>query len=192
MSVHVEVHAQAKEEADTEHRASKSHDRVRGKLYGTARSLVQAISGASSERRRWLGRGVKARVLKINDVESPRLCPGGIIGGPLLCQTEAEFRRTLWLNGRMKPKALSEADEAVPAGRFDDGYLSLRTLAAYAGLSVRTLRARLTNGSRPLPHYRVGGKILVRRTEFDAWMRTLRADEHNHVDEIVTTLLRSL
>jgi hypothetical protein len=32
----------------------------------------------------------------------------------------------------------------------------------------------------------------VRRAEFDAWMRTFRADEHDHVDEIVTTLLRSL
>ena len=36
-------------------------------------------------------------------------------------------------------------------------------LAAYAGLSVRTLRARLVHLSTPLPHYRVGGKILTRK-----------------------------
>jgi excisionase family DNA binding protein len=134
----------------------------------------------------------ESRALEVNDVEPNRLCPDAIIGKVVLCQADADFRRPVWLNGRMSPTTLNEADDAVRAGRLDDGYLSLRTLAVYSGLSVRTLRARLIHGARPLPHYRVGGKILVRRTEFDAWMRTFRAAEHNHVDEIVTTLLRSL
>ena len=49
----------------------------------------------------------------------------------------------------------------------DDRYLSLRSLATYAGLSIRTLRGYLGRRHAPLPHYRIGGKILVRRSEFD-------------------------
>jgi hypothetical protein len=48
-------------------------------------------------------------------------------------------------------------------------YLSLRSLAGYSGLSVRRLRDHLVDPLHPLPHYRVGGKILVRRADFDLW-----------------------
>ena len=51
-----------------------------------------------------------------------------------------------------------------------DAYLPLKALALYSGLSVRTLRAHLADAVRPLPHFRVGGKILVRRSEFDEWV----------------------
>lgn len=52
-----------------------------------------------------------------------------------------------------------------------DPFLPLRSLAAYAGLSVRTLRQYLElPPDQALPCYRVGGKILVRRSEFDAWV----------------------
>ncbi len=51
----------------------------------------------------------------------------------------------------------------------DNAYLPLKVLAAYSGLSVRTLRAYLADRTRPLPHFRIGGKILVRRSDFDAW-----------------------
>jgi hypothetical protein len=52
-----------------------------------------------------------------------------------------------------------------------DPFLPLRVLAAYAGLSVRTLRQYLDlPPDQALPCYRVGGKILVRRSQFDAWI----------------------
>ena len=66
-----------------------------------------------------------------------------------------------------------QADEVT----VDDRYLSLRSLAAYAGVSVRTLRGLLVRRHGPLPHYRMGGKILVRRSEFDAWIIVFRAKE---------------
>jgi len=56
----------------------------------------------------------------------------------------------------------------------DDRYLSLQSLATYAGISVRTLRALLVRRHAPLPHYRIGGKILVRRSEFDQWAAEFR------------------
>jgi excisionase family DNA binding protein len=57
-----------------------------------------------------------------------------------------------------------------------DPFLSLRALAAYSGLSVRTLRGYLELAPHEaLPCYRVGGKILVRRSAFDAWIEQYRA-----------------
>ena len=57
-----------------------------------------------------------------------------------------------------------------------DQYLSLRALAAYSGLSIRKLRDYLDLApADALPCYRVGGKILVKRSEFDAWMAQFQA-----------------
>jgi excisionase family DNA binding protein len=65
-------------------------------------------------------------------------------------------------------------ERVVIATEFDP-FLSLRTLSAYAGLSVRTLRQYLDlPPDQALPCYRVGGKILVRRSQFDAWIAPYR------------------
>ena len=55
-----------------------------------------------------------------------------------------------------------------------DPFLDLRALAGYCHLSRRTLQALVNDPRDPLPSYRVGGKILVRRSEFDAWMARRR------------------
>jgi hypothetical protein len=73
-----------------------------------------------------------------------------------------------------------------------DPFLSLRALASYGGLSVRTLRGYLDHPTRPLPHYRVGGKILVRRSEFDAWIVAHRRVGLADVEGIVNDVLRSV
>lgn len=75
-------------------------------------------------------------------------------------------------------------------------FLSLRGLAAYSGLSVRTLRALVHRAAGPLPYYQIANKILVRRSEFDAWMRQFRrgtdtVDRHelnNLVDQVLESL----
>lgn len=58
-----------------------------------------------------------------------------------------------------------------------DPYLSLRALAGYSGLSVRTLRKFLerTPPAQALPCYRLAGKVVVRRSEFDAYMQQYRS-----------------
>ncbi len=74
-----------------------------------------------------------------------------------------------------------------------DPYLSLRALSAYSGCSVRWLRDRLTDPSHPLPAYRLpGGKILVRRSEFDAWLAHYRRVGQADVERIVAEALRDL
>lgn len=76
-----------------------------------------------------------------------------------------------------------------------DPFLSLRALSAYSGLSVRKLRDCLVDLAHPLPHYRVGGsagKIVARRSEFDAWVVQYRQVGPADVKAIVHDVLRSL
>lgn len=73
-----------------------------------------------------------------------------------------------------------------------DPFLSLRALAAYSDLSVRKLRDLLDDPANPLPCYQVGGKILVRRSEFDAWIAMYRHRGRRAVDTIVDDVLRGL
>src|SRR5262249_55924508 len=58
-----------------------------------------------------------------------------------------------------------------------DPYLSLRALADYSGLSIRTLRGFLDRNppATALPCYRLAGKVVVRRSEFDTFMAQFRA-----------------
>jgi excisionase family DNA binding protein len=73
-----------------------------------------------------------------------------------------------------------------------DPFLPLRALATYSGLSVRTLRHWLEDPAHPLPCYRVGGKILVRRSEFDAWIARHRQVGRGDVDRLVADALKGL
>jgi excisionase family DNA binding protein len=61
-----------------------------------------------------------------------------------------------------------------PPALVQPSFLDLKTLAAYSSCSVRWLRDRLVDRAHPLPHYRMGGKLLVRRDEFDRWMEAQR------------------
>ncbi len=75
------------------------------------------------------------------------------------------------------------------------GYLDLRSLAAYSSCSIRWLRDRLTDPLAPLPYHRIGGKILVRREDFDVWIsqfRTVRPSTEldTLVDDVFTDLFK--
>jgi hypothetical protein len=77
--------------------------------------------------------------------------------------------------------------------RVDDAYLSLtKGLPAYSGLSERTLRGYLCHPSHPLPCYRIGGKVLVRRSEFDRWAEQFRAVEVAALDALVSHVVKGL
>lgn len=78
----------------------------------------------------------------------------------------------------------------VPVG---SEYLSLRDLSQYAGLSVRKLRDYLHDRVRPLPSYRIGGRVPVRRADFDVWALQFRVVSaattvEAVVDDIMSTL----
>ena len=73
-----------------------------------------------------------------------------------------------------------------------DPFLPLKALASYSGLSIRKLRECIGDSLHPLPCYRVGGKLLVRRSEFDAWMVHFRHVGSPAVTRLVTEVLRTL
>jgi hypothetical protein len=50
----------------------------------------------------------------------------------------------------------------------------------------------VNDAAHPLPCYRVGGKILVRRSEYDAWVARYRQVGNPDLDRIVTETLRDL
>jgi hypothetical protein len=83
------------------------------------------------------------------------------------------------------------ADRVVVSTALDP-FLSLRALASYACVSVRKLREHLDDPTHPLPHYRVGGKIVVRRSEFDAWMAAYRRVGQADVGGVVDSVMRAL
>jgi hypothetical protein len=57
-----------------------------------------------------------------------------------------------------------------------DPFLSLRAASDYTGLSARTLRSYLEMPpDEALPCYRLPGKILIRRSELDAWLQRFRS-----------------
>ena len=49
-------------------------------------------------------------------------------------------------------------------------WLDLSELTRYAAVSERTLREWIRRPENPLPASKVGGKILVSRSKFDAWL----------------------
>ncbi len=73
-----------------------------------------------------------------------------------------------------------------------DPFLSLQALASYSGLSRRKLRDYLTDPAHPLPCYRIGGKIVVRRSEYDAWAARYRQVGNLDLDKVVAETLRDL
>jgi hypothetical protein len=73
-----------------------------------------------------------------------------------------------------------------------DPFLPLKALATYAGLSVRKLRDFIDDPAHPLPCYRVCGKILVRRSEFDAWIAHYRHVGQVDVNQLVSEILEGI
>lgn len=69
-----------------------------------------------------------------------------------------------------------------------DPYLSLLAAASYCGLSTRFLRGRIAEGQ--LPHYRPGGKVLVRRSHLDAWLEQFKRVGTQDLDSVVDGILR--
>jgi excisionase family DNA binding protein len=84
--------------------------------------------------------------------------------------------------------ARTEGNEDIP--NHTDGYLDLRGLSAYSSLAVPTLRDYIHRGT--LPHYKLPGKIIVKRSEFDRWLEQFKVDQRESLDTLVEDALSSL
>lgn len=71
-------------------------------------------------------------------------------------------------------------------------YLNLAKLSTYASIGVRKLRDYLADPLHPLPSLRPGGKILVKRSDFDVWIERFRHHAGADVNAIVEEVLRDV
>lgn len=78
-------------------------------------------------------------------------------------------------------------DLILKSGTLKDQYFDLKGLTKYSTLSVSTLRHHIKVSN--LPCYRLGGKILIQKSEFDAWLKRYRVNRSQDLgalaDEIV-------
>ena len=89
------------------------------------------------------------------------------------------------------PEPVPSAPPAPPATTPPEEreLLTIKQLAAYSALSVRTLRDYLNAPLRALPCYRIGVKVLVRRSEFDIWMLQHRQVGPAGLDRVVDSVI---
>lgn len=80
-------------------------------------------------------------------------------------------------------------DAANTHSEFGDQWYDLQTFSKRTCLSVKTLRKHLKKG---LPHYKVGGKYLIRRSEGDFWVESFKVDVSSEVDAVVKEILESV
>ena len=71
-------------------------------------------------------------------------------------------------------------------------WLGLKELSHYADVSERTLRAWIHSPADPLPAAKVSGNVLVRKSDFDAYVQRHRIKtlEEINVDGIVRDILQ--
>ena len=69
-----------------------------------------------------------------------------------------------------------------------DRYMDKREAAAYLCLSIRNLEKRLDE----ILHYRVGSKLLFKKSELDRWMETHREGGSRDLDRIADDDVKSL
>lgn len=70
-------------------------------------------------------------------------------------------------------------------------WFDLKALQRYACVSERTLRTWIHRAVDPLPAFRIGTKLFVRRAAFDTWMEAHRVTPID-VDSILARVIGSL
>ena len=90
--------------------------------------------------------------------------------------------------------ARAQESDAATGSRMQPEWLSLRGLGEYAQVSERTLRSWIHAGVDSLPAVKIGGKVLVRREEFDSWLERHKITplESVQVDGIVREVLQGV
>jgi hypothetical protein len=69
-----------------------------------------------------------------------------------------------------------------------DKYFDLKDLSEYSSLSVKTLRKHLLE----IDHYRVGGKIIVRKGDFDNWMLQFKVPNSENIRQLTNEIIEKI
>ncbi len=76
--------------------------------------------------------------------------------------------------------------------RIAKEYLTVKELSVFSGISERTLRDLLKDPVNPIPSFRIGpaGRIVrIKKSEFDEWMLSQRAQQELDLDDLVNEIL---
>ncbi len=90
----------------------------------------------------------------------------------------------------------TDAEHMDNTTNIADRYFDLKALAEYSAMGVSTLRHHIKAGG--LPCYKVpgakgnAGKVLVRRSEFDAWMSRFACNSRMEIDNLANEILGNL
>ncbi len=68
-----------------------------------------------------------------------------------------------------------------------DQYFDLRGLSLYASVKIPSLRDYIQY--KGLPCFKVKGKILIKKSEFDRWLEGFRMNKTQEVDDLVDEIL---
>jgi len=69
-----------------------------------------------------------------------------------------------------------------------DRYMDKKEAAAYTSLSVRNLESRLPE----IPHFKIGQKILFKKSALDRWLERFREGGTHNLDHIVDGAIKAL
>jgi hypothetical protein len=87
-------------------------------------------------------------------------------------------------------------DQIVETIALNDCYFDLKSLHVYSGLGVSTLRYHI--GENELPAFKIPGKggktgkILVKRSEFDAWLEQFRENDFVDIESIADEVVKGV
>ena len=106
------------------------------------------------------------------------------------------FNRTiaqrLRANGGEAPPQSDVQQAPCDPDKINREWLGLRDLTYYAHVSERTIRSWIRSPINPLPAVKVSGKVLVRKSDFDAFLQRFRIRplEEIDIDSIVRDVLK--
>ena len=81
-------------------------------------------------------------------------------------------------------------DTIVEPIALKDQYFDLKGLSVYSAMGVPTLRDYIRSDG--LPCFKVKGKILIKKSEFDAWLERYRINRCQDLNNIVDSVISDL
>lgn len=78
-------------------------------------------------------------------------------------------------------------DFVLKSASLKDQYFDLKGLAAYSALSVSSLRTHIKTSG--LPCYRLGGKLLIRKSQFDSWVERFQLASSQDLDRVADEIM---
>ena len=72
--------------------------------------------------------------------------------------------------------------------------MDIKALSRYSGISIRKLKDLIRHPEHPLPAYKVGGSIKIKKSEFETWISKFRLspESNTKVDEIVNDIMNDI